>query len=231
MDKLLKCLKNAELSYYDVDKWENKDIVYKKFDNDILNTVHLYYYYEKDNIYISIRGSEGIIDIINNIDIHKVPFKEINKELNVHNGFYTDFCEIKDFIEEIIKNKSINEIYFSGHSKGAAICTLSSIYIASIFNNIKIYNISFGCPRIGCEKFIKYYNNLLSTTTYLIRTKYDIIPRVPIYDYYDIDNQYIIEDSKLIIYKPDDNLINTLQCNINNHKIDYYINCTNDLKL
>ena len=72
MDKVLKCLKNAELSYYDVDKWENKDIVYKKFDNDILNTVHLYYYYEKDNIYISIRGSEGIIDIINNIDLKKL---------------------------------------------------------------------------------------------------------------------------------------------------------------
>jgi hypothetical protein len=236
MDLLKRCLKNAELSYYNLDKWDIKDVVYKEFKNHILNLVHLYYYYEEDKLYISIRGSDSKIDILDDIDIYKVSFKELkeqetNEKIYVHNGFYTDFCEIKDYVEEIIKSKPINTIYFTGHSRGSAISTITSIYIASIYRkNINIYNVGFGCPRVGCKNFANYYNNLLSSTTYLIRTKKDLIPQLPIYDYYDIQNQYIIDDQKLIPYKPTDSITNILYSNFDNHKLKYYIECYNEIE-
>lgn len=139
----------------------------------------------------------------------------------LHNGFYTDFCEIKDYVEELIKSKPIKTIYFTGHSKGAAISTITSIYVAIMFNDIKIYNVGFGCPRVVCQKFINYYNNKLSSTTFLIRTKKDLIPQLPIYDYYDVTNQYIIENNNMLPYIPEDNIKNYLFSSMNNSNKQY----------
>ena len=47
MVNLLRCLKNAELSYSNIDNWDIKNVVYKEFHNSMLNIVHLYYYYER----------------------------------------------------------------------------------------------------------------------------------------------------------------------------------------
>lgn len=223
MEYISTCLKIAELAYYTIEKWDIKDVIYKQFNSCMFDLVHVYHYYENDDLYISIRGSDCFSDILDDIDIYKVNFEELKDEkIYVHKGFYTDFCEIKNYIEEIINNKKINSIYLTGHSKGSAIATLTSIYIASIFNNIKIYNIGFGCPRVGCEKFINYYNKLLSETTYLIRTEKDIVPQLPIYDYYDVTNQYIIENNKIVLYKPKDSIENIIHSNFEYHKLCYY---------
>ena len=45
MVKILQFYNNANLSYYDIDKWDNKNVIYKQFNHHVLNTVHLYYYY------------------------------------------------------------------------------------------------------------------------------------------------------------------------------------------
>ena len=333
MNQILKCLKNVELSYNDVSKWDINDVKYKKFDNKLLNIVHLYYYYEQDEklnniLYITIRGSACIYDILNDIDIHQVLFKELKKEeskkeleelkeelkeklkeelkkkeelkeelkelhangksssssiptvndgttktlsnllkkkeandlkeilhvdgfcpsssksqllkeelkkkeelkskLYVHYGFYTDFCKIKNFVTDLINSKIVNKIYFAGHSRGAAIATITALYIRSLFNNIKVYNIGFGCPKIGCRHFVTYYNKLLSSTTYLIRTQYDIIPQLPVHNYYDTLHQYIIENRKLILYNPIDSFNSILHSKLDYHKLMYYKQCDYD---
>jgi hypothetical protein len=229
MVQILKFYNIANLSYYDTDKWDNKNVIYKKFDSHILNIVHLYHYYENDELYIAIRGSDSISDIIDDIDIYKVAFKEIDNDLYVHNGFYTDFCEIKNYLEEIIQNKKINSIFFTGHSKGSAICTLSALYIKYKYSDINIYNIGFGCPRIGGSKFANLYNTLLSSTTYLIRMRYDLIPKLPIYDYYDINNQYILENNNISLYKINNNIINNtiniIKSDLKHHELISYKNC------
>jgi hypothetical protein len=230
MVNLLRCLINAELSYHSINNWDIKNVVYKEFQKNLLNIVHLYYYYEEDELYISIRGSDCIFDLLDDIDIYKVIFKEIKEDnMYLHNGFYTDFCEIKEYVEDIIKSKPVKTIYFTGHSKGAAIATITSIYFGTIYNNIKIYNIGFGCPRVGCKKFVNYYNNKLSSTTFLIRTKKDLITQLPIYDYYDILNQYIIDNNKLISFIPEDNISNILFSSINYHKLKYYKECNYEI--
>ena len=90
-DKIAKCLKIAELAYRDVNEWDIKDVIYKKFNNSILDIVHIYHFFEQDNLYISIRGSDCISDILDDIDIYKVNFKELNDEkINVHKGLWVD---------------------------------------------------------------------------------------------------------------------------------------------
>jgi predicted lipase len=223
MDKIPVCLKNAELSYCDVSKWENKNVIYKKFNNTTTNLVNIYHYYEEDTLYISIRGSDCFMDILDDIDIYKVQFKEYeNETVYLHDGFYSDFCEIKLYIEEIINSKPINTIYLTGHSKGAAIVIITSLYIASKFNNIKVYCIGFGCPRVGCKKFVECYNKLLSSTTFLIRTEFDIIPQLPIYGYYDVMSQYMVKDNKILPYTPEDSIVKIIHSNFKYHKLYYY---------
>lgn len=224
MNKIARCLKNAELSYNSIDLWDKKNVVYKEFNNSILNIAHVYYYFEKDELYISIRGSDCFYDIIDDCDIFKTLFKEVDRsDVYVHSGFYTDFCEIKDYVKDIINSFNISKIYFSGHSKGSAISTLTSLYVSLIYKNIKIYNIGFGSPRVGCNNFVNLYNSILAETTYLIRTKRDLIPKLPIYGYYDISNQYIIDDRKLKLYNEND--MNVLFHNFNYHKLKYYTEC------
>jgi hypothetical protein len=46
MNKIARCLKNAELSYNSIDLWDKKNVVYKEFHNSILNIAHVYYYFE-----------------------------------------------------------------------------------------------------------------------------------------------------------------------------------------
>lgn len=69
MVNLLRCLKNAELSYSNIDNWDIKNVVYKEFHKNLLNIVHLYYYYEEEDLYISIRGSDCILDLLDDVDI------------------------------------------------------------------------------------------------------------------------------------------------------------------
>jgi hypothetical protein len=236
IEMILKCLKYSD-DAYGVNK--ETTLTHKTFENNIFNRVDLYYERINNNIFIAIRGTVTIYDIMNDINFiqEKMDFDNNNKdteEIYVHKGFYRDFKDIKNFLIELINENlstGVINIYFTGHSRGSSVSTLSSIYIKTLYPNLNIYNIGFGCPRLGCEKFANYYNNMMKDTTYLFRIEQDIVTKVPIYGYYDILNQFIIKNNKIIsIYEPSseslqDNIIEIVESNLEHHKLINYINC------
>jgi predicted lipase len=148
-------------------------------------------------------------------------------EIKVHKGFHQDFKDIKPFLSTLInENPNIKNIYFTGHSRGSSVSTLSALYIKTVYPHLNVYNIGFGCPRLGCENFANYYNKLLRETTYLFREEKDIVTKLPIYGYYDIFNQYIIKDNKIVsMYESYDSVIEFMESGLEHHKLHNYMDC------
>ena len=230
---ILKCLEYSNEAYGA--GVPNTKLLHKEFANSIFNRVNFYYdRSEFGNLFIAIRGTVTIYDIMNDINFIQTKMDDDcleTKDLSVHRGFYQDFKDIKSFLRELVeeeKYKSLKNIYFTGHSRGSSICTISSVYIKTVFPELNVYNIGFGCPRIGCEKFTDYYNTLLRDTTYLFREEFDIVTKLPIYGYGDLMNQYMIQNNKVVsLYHPidDDEIIDMIESRLKYHRLEVYQKC------
>jgi predicted lipase len=228
---ILKCLEYSN-DAYGVNP--NTKLIHKQFANSIFSRVDLYYERtDNNNLYIAIRGTVTLYDVMNDINFiqEKMDEIKIEKDVYVHKGFYQDFKDIKAYLCEFIFEQilsGVTNIYFTGHSRGSSVSTLSSIYIKNLYPSINVYNIGFGCPRLGCEKFTDYYNILLRDTTYLFREDFDIVTRLPIYKYGDLMNQYVIKNNKVVSkYNPneDDGVIDIIESSLKYHRLEIYKKC------
>ena len=228
---ILKCLKYSDNAY-----GVNKDttLTHKTFEKNIFNRVDLYYERIDNVLFIAIRGTVTIYDVMNDINLIQENM-EMDKtdipDMKVHKGFHQDFKDIKPFLREFIQENlstGVTNIYFTGHSRGSSISTLSALYIKTLYPypDLNVYNIGFGCPRLGCEIFADYYNKLMRETTYLFREELDIVTKLPIYGYYDIFNQYIIKDKKVISkYESRDSIVEVVESSLENHRLKNYMDC------
>ena len=230
-EMILKCLKYSDDAY-----GVNKDttLTHKTFEKNIFSRVDLYYERIDNVLFIAIRGTVTMYDVMNDINFIQENM-EIDKsdipDMEVHKGFHQDFKDIKPFLREFIQENlstGVTNIYFTGHSRGSSVSTLSALYIKTLYPypDLNVYNIGFGCPRLGCERFADYYNKLMRETTYLFRTEYDIVTKLPIYGYYDIFNQYIIKDKKVISkYESHDSIVEVVESSLENHRLKNYMDC------
>jgi hypothetical protein len=234
---IIKCLKYTSDSY---GVNPNTTLTHKTFEKNIFSRVDLYYERIDNDLFIAIRGTVTMYDVINDINIIQenmeldkaVAIDKVDEtDLKVHKGFHQDFKDIKPFLRELIQENlstGVTNIYFTGHSRGSSVSTLSALYIKTIYPypDLNVYNIGFGCPRLGCENFANYYNKMLRDTTYLFREDLDIVTKLPIYGYYDILNQYIIKDKKVIsIYEPHDSIVDFIESGLEHHRLKNYMNC------
>jgi hypothetical protein len=223
LELIVKCLEYSKLSYDD-------SIIHKRFERSIFNNVALYSERNDGNLFISIRGTVTMYDIANDINCLQVKMDEdefAKENMYVHKGFYNDFREIKTYLREFFTNiKGVQYVIFTGHSRGSAISTFSSMYIKTLFPELTIYNIGFGCPRLGNGSFVNYYNKTMRENTFLFKSEFDIVTKLPIYQYYDIMDQYIIRDYKIVSKNtPDDSFSDMLHSSLEYHKIKYYSKC------
>lgn len=162
--KYLNLLKNYKLIYY------------KKEPVALLT-------YNKNTILISWKGTIYLNDLFYDIQQKLVSLTDKNDNVKVHKGFkkYLENIieKIIHTIDSILKvNKNINKIYSTGHSLGAAISTLSSLYYSSKYKNIKLYNYATAPPRVGNEEFTKLYNSK-NIETFLFINLFDNVPNMP----------------------------------------------------
>ena len=127
-----------------------------------------------------------------NIDFQKVkPYSILDKKILIHKGFIDTFKkEFKNSIvdQEFLRNHIINhpekKIIVSGHSLGGALAYLCAEDIAYNWkkhyknNNIKLYCITFGAPRIGNKCFKNYYDKRVPHT-FRISYGNDIVTKIP----------------------------------------------------
>ena len=98
---------------------------------------------------------------------------------NIHKGFADTYEKIRQQIFNTIKtyDQTKIKIVVTGHSLGAALCTLTGIdLIKNGYNNSIIYN--FASPRIGDQTFADIVNN--SIKLYRIVNTSDLVPTLPL---------------------------------------------------
>ena len=137
---------------------------------------------ELSNIFVAFRGSENILNWIDNIQVRKInPYD--NNKVKVEKGFYKAYQYLKPQLLskiKILKYKyKTNMVFLTGHSLGAAIATLFSYDILT--NNLDYYLnylITFGSPRVGNKFFVESFKNY-KFNSYRITHNDDIVPHLP----------------------------------------------------
>jgi len=111
---------------------------------------------------------------------HSVPYPVIPNAF-VHTGFLLAWHSVKQQVIAAVQDlrTKINaiEIYFSGHSLGAAISVLAALE-AGISTGLPITCYNFGDPRVGNQAFADYFDKNIQTSWRLVN-QHDIVPHLP----------------------------------------------------
>jgi hypothetical protein len=129
-----------------------------------------YLLHEGRNLFVIFRGTENVRDFINDIEAVKWDHLTFDDNLKVHHGFHLQYKAIESQLNEYlsVNHEKYDTITFCGHSLGAALATIATVYY--YYNNNDPNNVSatlynktvkvqtFGCPRLGDASFGQYYS-------------------------------------------------------------------------
>jgi triacylglycerol lipase len=139
-------------------------------------TTQCYVLWDADDLIYVFRGTEPtkFEDIAADVKFFKTETDSGNGK--VHSGFkgaldlvWDDLVHQHDYVS---KNHEIKNMYFTGHSLGAALATLA----AARFNDEASVVYTYGSPRVGNRKFLKSFK----PTAYRFRNHNDIVTRHPL---------------------------------------------------
>ncbi|KAK4530730.1 hypothetical protein CCYA_CCYA05G1587 [Cyanidiococcus yangmingshanensis] len=167
-------------------------------------------------------------DFITDAKLNQVDFSEESRVegARVHAGFAEAFRSIRDtvrrvvlhFVEKCREEGTLSteglELFFTGHSLGAALATLAALDITRVLEErgirtsqgtgkgvrIRMYN--FGSPRVGNAVFARTFNELVPDA-YRVVNDADVVARLPrtlSFDYHHIGSTVLVNaDGKLWI--------------------------------
>ena len=98
----------------------------------------------------------------------------------IHKGWADAFERIRGFIHTIpdLIDPQISNIIITGHSLGAAMATLCSLYMKKHFPKYDYQVYLFGSPKVGNESFINI-QHLYVPRTYNFQYRDDLVTKVP----------------------------------------------------
>jgi hypothetical protein len=177
-------------------------------------------------VYIIFRGTEDIQDLLADLDIRKV---KLPNNATVHRGFYEQFEAIKiPLTHDIERKRGTKEIMFCGHSLGGALATYAAAYFGNLFKNENIVKcVTFGSPRVGCQKFVKWFESSVSEF-WRVTNKKDLITCVPVTRRFTHTSNCLCLNDKLFDVLHDDHkiskrLLKLVSSSIHEHSCDVYI--------
>lgn len=167
MKKLFKYWTFADDCYGDkATRIKGYEVYLIKLGNDVLKV------YENDlEIIFAFRGSDDVKDWINNLQQGLFD--------KVHEGFSKSAIRFRPFLKKILGLDGAKQVYFVGHSRGAALATLGAYYCAKV-QKLPCSCFAYESPRIGRSDFKDEYNRLpIYHTT--VRNGWDIVTCLPTY--------------------------------------------------
>jgi hypothetical protein len=231
----------ANLSYENEDTFRSKITIYTQ-----PNNIHFFdasvngfsdaqmYTLEYDNVIVfSIRGTSTLHDLITDIYTHKKLFHDIQfcnyvdqqkyKNMRVHSGFLQQYNTVKfNILAHIFKRLWADQtkqlhIILTSHSLGAGIAVLVAATLKAHFGEkVYIENWLFGCPRVGNNTFMNFYNDNIDKT-FLYVCKNDIVTKIPKIGYSHFKNKIILGDPTKASF------CSRIFGTINDHFMDNYI--------
>lgn len=127
-----------------------------------------------EQIIVVFRGTTNVQDWMVNLDVWQEPF--------MYGKVHSGFREALDVVWDDVKNavQDSRTLYVTGHSLGGALATMAAARFGAASDGLY----TFGSPRVGDKDFAKAFNAV--HRSYRFVNNNDIVPRIPIRDYYHI---------------------------------------------
>lgn len=184
---MVRLIKHARHAYRH-DEWKSDLLDLKTlYDKSINVYIELGYDSIMKSIIVAFRGTKYTNDkgfpdfnnILADLNIGEVDYKDLCNNCKVHKGFLKAFSTVKErlfnFINELKQKYPSSSMIFTGHSYGGSLAVLASINYfkdnsqsySSLFWNLLGYKddislVTFGQPRTGNKEFSKFVNDNLN---------------------------------------------------------------------
>ena len=166
-------------------------------------------------------------DIISDIKLNLVPSTSgIGK---VHSGFKEALNEIwPDIFSTLTKAKNRKDVYFTGHSLGAAMATLAAVRCSRISETPQPSGLyTYGSPKVGNRRFSFFAKELCIPGGRWVNNV-DIVTRVPLWPYAHIGQSFYMDHNgwlkKLTPLQMLTDRLKGLWVGIKRGKINYFVN-------
>lgn len=102
------------------------------------------------NIWFFFQHSNSKIDWKNNFNFPAKPYKDMGVKWYCHRGFLKVWKSIEPYINEVLQDKTIENVYIGGYSHGGAIATLCHEYVWFHRPDLRenLFTVVFGSPRV-----------------------------------------------------------------------------------
>jgi predicted lipase len=150
------------------------------------------------DVVIAIRGTEGIMEWVQDAKFGMVPCPFLPGAGNTEDGFTVMYSSLRTGTSAASPSvvNALNGLAFPipinastsvticGHSLGGSVVTLLALDVAANtkFNNPTVY--SYASPRAGDQTFTNTYNHMVPNT-YRIANRMDLVPKLPMPPLYD----------------------------------------------
>lgn len=163
---------------------------------------------------IAFRGTSSLQDAWTDIQISKETFPKLGffrrlisirsmLRTKAHHGFFNSYVsvrrELMEIVEELLKDQNY-DIYLTGHSLGGALATIAALDL-SRDTKARITNYTFGAPKVGNKRFVRYYNKKVKDTFRVVNDE-DPIPSIPGFTFKHVKNSALIDERTTIKINP-----------------------------
>jgi hypothetical protein len=187
------------------------------------------------DVVIAIRGTEGIMEWIQDAKFAMVPCPFLAGAGNTEDGFtamYNSLAisssgnaspRVVSALATLAFPQPVNaatSVTICGHSLGGALITLLALDVSvnSIFRNPTVY--SYASPRAGDASFVAMYNHMVPNT-FRIANRVDLVPKLPLPPLYDhVLGLYELNPVQLLPLPPRILVKPTIACE---HILDTYL--------
>ncbi|TCD61802.1 hypothetical protein EIP91_007888 [Steccherinum ochraceum] len=110
-------------------------------------------------------------------------FPGVSSSVKVHNGFHDSHAksapQILSAVQSAMATHSANRVTMVGHSLGAALALLDSVFLPLHLPSTTIFKtVGYGMPRVGNQAFANYVDQHVTSLNH-INNKEDVVPILP----------------------------------------------------
>lgn len=134
---------------------------------------------KKKDVFLIFRGTKTAKEWINNLNTKLNKFFLVDFG-SVHEGFQNSYLDLRDQIEETMKDlRSTRHLFVAGHSLGAAFATFALCDLELSMKRPVSSLYTYGSPRVGDAAFARAFNAAFSKKTFRIANSSDFVTEIP----------------------------------------------------
>ncbi|KAF9563620.1 alpha/beta-hydrolase [Agrocybe pediades] len=108
-------------------------------------------------------------------------FPGISSDIKVHSGFADEHAKTATSVlaatQKALQQSGLNQVTMVGHSLGAALSLLESVYLPLFIPDVSFRMIGYGMPRVGNQAFATFIDNNVQVDH--VNNKEDLVPTLP----------------------------------------------------